>query len=693
VRSLALAILLLASPALLGGCTEQDTAPQRAAGARHAPTPPANRLGDETSAYLRDHAAQPVHWRTWRHQPLQEAERLSRPVMLVLGFGACQGCHVLARGPFSDPEFAEYVNERFIPVLVDRDERPDLDAVYMIAVRLLTGGAGWPAVVFLDSSGAPFQAYTYGAAASGERRDLRDVVEGVANDVEMGMDVVSMRAYDINDRLRVYSQPRPAGDVPETGKVFGPLMLYLAHSYDRETGGFGDSPRFVRPPALDFLLRLHRRTGQTVAREMVETTLLHARQSPLHDPVDGGFHRYARGPAWRNPAYEKTLADNAAIAAAYMDAWQTSGRDELAQTARTTLDFMVRRLSSPSGALYASLDSESAGADGKPCTGCYYELSDDQRSAALASTEARERLRRERETRHVPRRNEALLADANGLAIGALARGAMLFGDGELHARAVAAADAVLKRHRRTPVPSASVAATATLVHCIYEDGAACGNADAYLDDYVFLSAGLLDLFEADPDPRWLQAARELADEMIARFEHAGTGGFFLTAADAEPLLFRPKPDSDTALPSGNSAAVVLLMRLYAFTDAQVYREAAERTLRAFSHVLEFRPLTAPALAAGLDAYDDPFKNVVLVVPEGAEAEPLRRVLARTYLPNRAIIVADGKPPPLPVAAQKVANAGRATAYVCESHVCRPGTDDPRQLAAALASVVPPDMD
>jgi len=745
-----LASLLVTMSFLLAACDpspprDSSSQPGGTAESRPAPAPPpvrtGNLLGERRSPYLRLHASQPLHWRSWEDAPFEEAARRQRPVMLVLGFGACHGCHVLARGAFADPQFAEYVNDRFVPVLVDRDERPDVDAVYMNAVRLLTGGAGWPAIVFLDPAGAAFQAYTYGAAAGGERKDLREVVETVGVQVEIGMDVVSARAFDTNEKLRIYAQPRPAGDLPETGKVFGPLMLYLAHSYDREHGGFGDAPRFVRPPAIDFLLRLHRRTGQQVASEMVETTLLRVRQSALHDPVDGGFHRYARGPAWQNPAYEKTLADNAAIAAVYLDAWQATGREELAQTARTTLEFLSQRLRSQAGGFFASLDSEGAGPDGAACSGCYYAISDEDRAAALASPEQRTRLAAERRKLGGPLRHEAILADANGLAIGAFARAAMIFDDATLREQAAAAASFVLERHRRTrravapagaegsvatarigdgdatgpngdaraatpaavdvarelPAANAPVAATATLSHCVYEDRSPCGNGDAYLDDYVFLAGGLLDLFEVDPQARWLSAARELADEMLARFEHDNTGGFFLTAEDAQPLLLRPKPDYDSALPSGNSAAVAMLMRLHAFTDAAVYREAAERTLRAFSHVLELRPLTAPGLAAGLDAFDDPFKGIVLVVPDGADGSALREVLARTYLPNRAIVVSRGEGqdatmPALPVLARKVAAGGRATAYVCENHVCRPGTDDPATLRAAITSVVPPSM-
>ncbi|MBI5507093.1 MAG: thioredoxin domain-containing protein [Deltaproteobacteria bacterium] len=643
-----------------------------------------NRLVVEHGSFLRRQAHAPVDWRGWSADALADAARLQRPILLVIGFASCPGCHLLERETLSDPVFAELVNRRFVPVMVDRDERPDLDAVYMEVVKLRSGAGGWPAVVFLTSKGVPFQGYSYGAAA-GSTRDLRSVVDTTLRELELGAEAIDMKAVELLERVRNVAAPRAQGDIAPAASVFASLLFQAAGIFDREDGGFGDSPRFVRPPLIDFLLRYRRRSAQASALEMAETTLEAVRESAVHDPVAGGFHRYARGPDWENPSYEKTLADNALLASLYLDGWRATGREDFRATARVTLDFLLRDLADPAlpGAFDAGLDSESPGPDGEPCQGCFYRIGAGDRARALDSEQARAELLGQRAARPAPWRDDKVLADANGMALSALARGAAVFGSESYRASAVACGEFLLARMMPQSRP----------IHCLHGDGAGCPG--GYLDDSVFMALGLLDLFEIDAQPRWLAAAMDLADDMLARFEHRGTGGFFFTSSSDDSSLFRSKPDFDGAQPSGNSAAVALLLRLEALTGQARYREAAARALGAFAHVLSYSVLAAPALASGLEAYVDSFKQILVLVPPGSDPAPLLAVIARAELFNRVLVVT----PPgaavselarsIPALAGKTATGEQATAFVCEQHVCRPATTDPQVLAASLASVMP----
>jgi len=641
-----------------------------------------NRLLTEHSAFLLRQAHAPVDWRPWGEQALADAARLARPIFLVVGYASCPGCHLLEREYFDDPVFAQIVNSRFVPVLIDRDERPDLDAVYMEVVKLRTGAAGWPALLFLNKEGLPFQGFSYGAAAG--PGDLRNDVDRALREIELGGDALDMKAADLAERVRGRNAPRAPGELAQAQSVFASLLFQSASIFDREEGGFGDTPRFVRPPLVDFLLRYHRRSAQASALEMAETTLEAADRSPLHDVVAGGFHRYARGPDWQHPSYEKTLADNALLVRLYLDAWSVTGREDFRTTARTTLDFLVRDLADPAlaGAFDAALDSENAGPDGAPCEGCFYRIDAADRERAVDSQQVRDELLRRRGALPAPARDDKVLADANAMALSALVRGAEVFGDDAYRAVAIAAGEFLLARMMPQGRP----------VHCL-ERGTPCP--DGYLDDSVWMATALLDLSEIDPQPRWIEAAMALADDLLERFEHKGTGGFFFTsAADNNPLL-RMKPEFDGAQPSGNAAAVQLLLRLDALTGQPRYRQAALATLRALSHVLSYSALFAPALASGLEASVDSFKQVLVLVPPASDASALLAVVARAYLPNRTLVVSPTGAPldelarRIPALEGKAAIDAQATAYVCEEHLCRPGTTDPRALAAALATTMP----
>jgi uncharacterized protein YyaL (SSP411 family) len=530
-----------------------------------------NRLALEPDTFARQHALDAIDWREWSPATLAEAVALDRPLFVLTGFASCAACRDLATGPMAVRRLARTVNRNFVPVIVDREERPDVDAYLMQAVQVLTGGAGWPSVVFLEPDLRPFAAQSWGAAGSAPK-PLDRMVEEIRRRISLGGGSINEKAELTLEKMQRRVTLDTTGPLPDATATAASLRGYLADSFDAQAGSFGPPPLFPRAPVLDFLTGLPASDGR--ALEMAATSLERLRAGAMFDAADGGFRRYARQASWQEPVSEKMLADNAALASAYLRAAARTGRADLRDTAKATIEFLLTRLVLENGAFAASIDTGVA-------------VAGDSANASDATGAANE---------HGSARDDLVLADANALAISALVRAANVLGQPRYMQAAVAAAtrlDSLLRDGGR-------------VIHCVYPDDRRC--ADGYLSDQALTALAFLDLDEAGApgQGRWLDAARTIADAMPERFGHEAGGGFFLTADDAAPLPLRFQPALDGAVPCGNSAAAWLYVRLAARTKDERYRVEARRTFEAFSEVLTLRPLALPSMVAALVAASAP---------------------------------------------------------------------------------------
>ncbi len=691
-----------------------------------------NRLVLETSPYLLQHAHNPVNWYAWGDEAFERARRENKPVLLSVGYSSCHWCHVMEEESFEDVDIATLLNERFVAIKVDREERPDLDAVYMKVLLLLSGRGGWPMTLALTPAREPFFAASYIPARDGDRgvrtgflTVLRQIDSACRKDGEH----VLAAAREITEHVREASAHSRSGAVPGPDAIRG-AAVRLARSFDLQYGGFGLAPKFPSPSSLALLARYHRRTGDPQALRMLEKTLGEMAAGGIHDQIGGGFHRYSVDDRWLVPHFEKMLYDNAQLAIAYLDGYQLTGRADFARVARDILDYLARDMSDPQGGFYSASDADSLvpGTTNRREEGRYFTWSPAEVTAALgkdapialahfgvtasgqldgrsvlhvATTveelarrrrttareieavieRARRKLRSAREDRPPPLRDEKVVAAWNGLAISAFARGALVLGEPADADRAARAADFVLARMR----PDGTL-------RRVWKDGRA--SRAGLLDDHAFLAQGLLDLHEATQDPRWLSEAIALHAALEKRFLDERAGGFFQTPHDHEALLAREKPAYDGAEPSGNSAALLDLLRLHELTGNDRYRKMAEQALAAFASELR-EGSGAEMMLAALDFHLDTPLEIVVVSPPGVGAPALEAVLRRTYVPNRAYATAgegrelDERARLIPLLAGKRAIRGAATAYVCRQRTCDLPTPDPAVFAAQLAKIEP----
>jgi hypothetical protein len=674
-----------------------------------------NRLVLETSPYLLQHAHNPVDWYPWGDEPFARAAAEAKPVLLSVGYSTCHWCHVMEEESFDDEEVAADLNHNYIAIKVDRELRPDIDDAYMPAVQMLTGSGGWPMTVWLTPGRQPFAGGTYFP---------RPQFLATLHELRAAFDAAPMRvaaqAGELTMRVRQLAAA-PAGErLPDAGAL-GAAFARFAASFDRTNGGFGRRPKFPSPPDLEFLLRYHRRTRDPHALEMVTLTLEKMAAGGIHDQVGGGFHRYATDAAWQVPHFEKMLYDNAQLAGLYLAAWQVTKRHALAAVVRDILDYVGREMTAPEGGFYTATDADSEGEEGKffvwtpaevravldaehaRAVLAFYEVTEagnfhgrnilhvPRPETRVAKTlglepahlrrlleEARPGLYEARQRRVPPHRDTKILAAWNGLMISAFARAGAVLGEPAYVERARAAARFVLEQMRGEGRLRRSQA-----------------GGEAFLDDYAFVAAGLLDLYEATFELRWLREAIALHDVLARDFWDAERGGFYQTPAEHPVTLARQKPDDDGALPSGNAIAAQSLLRLAEFTTDDRYRERADATIRAFASRLEQSPTAAPALLAALEFRLDRAKEIVIVQGAKDGGRALLATVHRTYLPNRLLTVAaEGddltrQRALIPLVGEKRALGGAATAYVCEEKVCALPTSDPAVLAAQLARVQP----
>ena len=692
-----------------------------------------NRLILEPSPYLRQHAHNPVNWYAWGDEAFARATRENKPVLLSIGYATCHWCHVMARESFEDVEIAAYLNRHYVAVKVDREQRPDVDGLYMAAVHMLSGRRGWPLTVWLTPDREPFSGGTYFPP----RDDMRGHAEGL-----LGLlarlravyhetpDEVASVTRRLTDALPAALAPDPADGDAETlpldgdlAETFGPVLARGAQAFmaefDATHGGFGGAPKFPRSVVLEFLMRYARRTNDAAARAAVTETLAAMAAGGIHDQIGGGFHRYATDRLWRVPHFEKMLYDNALLAAAYLEGFQFSRRPEFARVARDTLDYLDREMGAPGGGFFSATDAESGGKEGGS-----YVWRTDELDALLSSSQsrllrsyygfpdgprahvpyvarplaevaeafklneaevkrelqaARAKLKRDRDRRPAPQTDAKVLAAWNGLAISAFAKAAHVLNEPTYAERAARAARFVLERMQHDGRLRRSALGETT-------------TGDAYLDDYAFLIAGLLDLYEADFDPGWLDRAMALQAVLDAHFWDEARGGYFLGADDTEQLLAREKPAYDGALPSGNAVAAGNLLRLAEFTTRSAYRTRAEACFATFAAQLRGRPASLPRLLSALDfALDRPKEIAIVKAAPHDDVEPFLARLRDVFLPNRVLaVVTQGEDSTahqrnIPWLEAKIAIGGRVTAYVCERHVCKLPTGDPDTFARQIA--------
>ncbi len=647
-----------------------------------------NRLAVATSPYLLQHAQNPVDWWEWGPDAFDEAKRRDTPVLLSVGYSACHWCHVMAHESFEDKPTADYLNEHFVAIKVDREERPDIDAVYMEATQAMTGQGGWPMTCVLTAEAAPFFAGTYypleprqGMPAFGQV--LRAVVDAWTN----RRDEITRVGADLTQHLR-RAQPLPEQTTADIGAA---AVTILARSFDQRHGGFGAAPKFPPSMVCEFLLRRAARTADADALTMAERTLEAMARGGIYDQLGGGFARYSVDERWDVPHFEKMLYDNALLLRVYAHWARQSGRALPARVARETAEFMLRELRTAEGAFASALDADSDGDEG-----VFYVWTPDQLVDVLgredgvaaagvfgvrspgnfeggtstlrldadpdddeAHREVVRRLVAARELRSRPTRDDKVVASWNGLAIAALAEAGVILDEPRYVEAARSAAALVVGVHLDS----------GGMLHRVSRDGR-CGRPVGVLEDYACLADGLLTLFGVTGEGCWLDHARELVDRVRSGFGD-GHGGLFDTGTDAEVLLKRPQDPSDNVTPSGQSMTAGVLVAMAALTGDVDDRAAAERLLSAVAGLAEQAPRFAGHALAVAEALLDGPRQVAVV---GADGDPGRADLVRAayQLSHPGVVVAQGAPgaAKVPLLAQRDLVEGRAAAYVCHDFVC-----------------------
>jgi uncharacterized protein YyaL (SSP411 family) len=692
-----------------------------------------NRLIREKSPYLLQHAYNPVDWYPWGSEALERARRENKPIFLSIGYSTCYWCHVMEREVFENADLAALINRTFVAIKVDREERPDLDRIYMAALHALAGSGGWPMSLVLAPDRTPF----FGASYIPPDR-FRQLAERIGELWSSRPEDLRRAGRELAETLARGARMPPSGGVPQAA-LLDAVCEGFRRTYDPEHFGFGVRLKFPRPAALDFLLRHHARTGDRRALRMVLDTLGAMRAGGIHDQLEGGFHRYSVDAEWRVPHFEKMLYDQAQLVGVYADAYRVTRDPALAAVVRRTLGYVLARLTSPEGGFYTAEDAESATEAARPDVreeGAYYvwrleeiervlgaaraplfvrvhgvraegnaledprnalagrnvlflarapgdvarELGRPAADAEREIEESRRRLAAARAERPRPRLDDKILAGWNGLMISAAARASQALGEPSYLRAAERAAELVW---RRMWDPKSRRLARR------YRAGEA--GQPAGLQDYAFCIVGLLDLYETSLDFRWLERAVDLARAELRLFEDPESGGFFDTAAGDDSLLLRTRDDYDGAEPAGNSVAALGLLRLAESFRREEWKRAAERTLALFRSRIEQQPDSMPALAAALDFHlSQPLEIVIAGPPDRADVRELLGEVHRRFLPNKVVLSADGgagqrwlaRSVPFLASVRRI--DGRAAAYVCRDFACKLPTADRGVLAAQL---------
>ncbi|WP_399888051.1 thioredoxin domain-containing protein [Streptomyces sp. BBFR51] len=674
-----------------------------------------NRLAHETSPYLLQHADNPVDWWPWSDEAFEEARRRDVPVLLSVGYSSCHWCHVMAHESFEDGPTAEFLNSHFVSVKVDREERPDVDAVYMEAVQAATGQGGWPMTVFLTPDAEPFYFGTYYPPEPRHGMpSFRQVLQGVqqawGERREEVTEVAGKIVRDLAGREISYGDAQPPGE-----EQLGQALLGLTREYDEQRGGFGGAPKFPPSMAVEFLLRHHARTGAEGALQMARDTCERMARGGIYDQLGGGFARYSVDREWVVPHFEKMLYDNALLCRVYAHLWRATGSDLARRVALETADFMVRELRTAEGGFASALDADSDDGMGKHVEGAYYVWTPAQLTEVLGADDAalaaqyfgvteegtfeqgasvlqlpqqegvfdaeriasvRRRLLAARDGRPAPGRDDKVVAAWNGLAIAALAETGAYFERPDLVEAAVAAADLLVRLHLDE---HARLTRTS-------KDGRAGGNAGV-LEDYADVAEGFLALASVTGEGVWLDFAGFLLDHVLIRFTD-GSGSLYDTAADAEQLIRRPQDPTDNATPSGWSAAAGALLSYAAHTGSEAHRTAAEQALGVVKALGPRVPRFIGWGLAAAEALLDGPREVAVVAAEPADgvAQGLHRTALLGTAPGAVVAFGAEGSDEFPLLADRPLVGGAPAAYVCRNFTCDAPTTDPERLRAALGA-------
>jgi len=663
-----------------------------------------NRLAFEKSPYLLQHKDNPVDWFPWGEEAFRKARREEKPVFLSIGYSTCHWCHVMEKESFEDEEVARVLNEHYVAVKVDREERPDLDHIYMTVCQALTGQGGWPLTVFLTPEQKPFFAGTYFPKRSKwGRPGLLDILEQIKEKWVNDRDHLNNVAEEITRLI----QRRAGGQGGElNGEILEQAYGWFQDRFDPLYGGFGEAPKFPSPHNLLFLLRHYRLTGQQKALAMAEKTLLAMYKGGIYDHIGYGFARYSTDRQWLIPHFEKMLCDNALLAYAYLEAHQVTESPFYARVADEIFSYVRREMTSPEGGFYSAQDADAEGVEGKFYLWTAEEVEEilgepegkafcrlygitgegnfeggsipnliksglDESSILVnvleKSARLRQKLDQERKKRVHPHKDDKILTAWNGLMIAALAKGTQVLQNPAYAAAAAGAAAFIWGRLRS---PEGRLLAR-------YRDGEAV--LPAYLDDYAFLAWGLIELYQATFDPDYLQKAVELTGQMISLFWDEASAGFFFSGKDAEQLIARPKPLEDGAAPAGNSVAALNLLRLAHLAGNQRFADLASRQMEFFARDVERFPQAYAFFLTALQFALGPPKEIIVVAgpPQEQEAKGLLENLQKKFLPEAVLLYcpADERGARLkeiaPFLGQHKPVDGKATVYVCANYACQ----------------------
>jgi uncharacterized protein len=666
--------------------------------------PAPNELIKEKSPYLLEHAYNPVHWYGWGKEALVRSKNDNKPIFLSIGYATCHWCHVFMKESFEDEKTAAFINKNFIPIKVDREERPEIDAYYMSAVQAMTGGGGWPLSVFLTPDLKPFYGGTYFPP---EPRygmpSFMQVLEFVSNLWKDKREEVVANTQQV---LKAMTPPSGEAKAEIDKTVLDEAYSTLVSNFDSAHGGFGGAPKFPLPGTLSFLLRYHFRTKSELALKAVTKTLDEMMSGGIRDHLGGGFHRYSTDRVWLIPHFEKMLYDNAQLAKVYAEAYQLTRKEDYAAVARETLDWITREMQDKSGGIYSAQDADTTEGEGT-----YYTWTPDEVIAAAGAdgeivnrrfgvtrtgnfegrtilhleagrdshdsvdmTRAKEAMYKVRLKRPRPKTDDKILTSWNGLAVSGLSFCGVVLGEPAYVEAAERAARFILEKNSKD----------GKLLRR-YAGGEAA--LDGTLEDYAFFIQGLLDLFESTSEPRWLEEAIRLGRVMMDNYEDKEGGGFYLTLT-AEPARLKETYDGPT--PSGNSVAVVDLLRLAELTGEESFREGTERAIRTFGRELERQPTGHTVMLAGADLLLNGTREIVISAPSSETGKAMKSEAFRTFVPDKVVLMATTKTfdrlSSLSSLLEGRNPTRKARAFVCKNFACLLPADSVEALRSQLAS-------